>query len=164
MESLIEARAVRRELSIEDTQTLRSTVRKRTGKKIVDAIVNESRQLLRKHEVLPKSVLGKAAKYILNQEEPLRVFISDHRIPITNNAAERALRPVAVGRNNWLFFGSPKGGAVASALYSIMLSCRALGVNPEAYLTHIIKAVANTPATQIATLTPWAYAASQKQA
>jgi hypothetical protein len=139
-------------------------VRNRTGRRIVDAIMDESRRLLRKHEVLPKSVLGKAAQYILNQEEPLRAFLKDSRIPLTNNAAERALRPVAVGRNNWLFLGSGKGGEVASAMYSIMLSCRALEVNPEAYVKYITEAIAKTPATQIATLTPWAYAASQKQA
>jgi transposase len=164
MENRIIARAKRRSLSTEEAQSLRNTVRNRTGRRIVDAIMDESRRLLRKHEVLPKSVLGKAAQYILNQEEPLRAFLKDSRIPLTNNAAERALRPVAVGRNNWLFLGSGKGGEVASAMYSIMLSCRALEVNPEAYVKYITEAIAKTPATQIATLTPWAYAASQKQA
>lgn len=163
MERVISNRAESRRLSAEEALALRSTVRKRTGKKIVDAIMNESRQLLRKHEVLPRSVLGKAASYLINQESPLRTFMVDPRIPIDNNAAERALRPVAVGRNNWLFFGSPKGGEVARAMYSVMLSCRALDVNPETYLTYITEAIAKTPATQIATLTPWAYAEAQRR-
>lgn len=163
MERVISNRAESRGLSAEEALSLRSTVRKRTGKRIVDAIMNESRQLLRKHDVLPRSVLGKAASYLINQESPLRTFMVDPRIPIDNNAAERALRPVAVGRNNWLFFGSPKGGEVARAMYSIMLSCRALDVNPETYLTYITEAIAKTPATQIATLTPWAYAEAQRR-
>jgi transposase len=163
METCINARAERKGLSLEEALSLRSIVRKRTGRRIVDAIVNESRNLLRKHEVLPKSPLGTGAKYILKQEMTLRAFLEDPRLPQTNNAAERALRPVAVGRKNWLFFGSTKGGKVASAMYSIMLSCRAIDVNPEAYLTYISEAIARTPATQIATLTPWAYAEAMRR-
>ncbi|NCQ35719.1 transposase domain-containing protein, partial [bacterium] len=65
------------------------------------------------------------------------------------------------GRKNWLVFGSAKGGEVACRLYSLMLSCRQNGVDPEAYLADVLMAVAITPSSKIASLTPWAWGARQ---
>ena len=72
---------------------------------------------------------------MLNQEDRLRRFLNDERIPVHNNDTERTLRHLAVGRKNWMVFGSPKGGKVGCNLYSLMLSCRAARVNPSASLT-----------------------------
>ena len=108
---------------------------------------------------LPKSKLGKALKYLFNQRAPLTVFLEDARVPIHNNDAERDLRHVVTGRKNWLVFGSTRGGEVACRLYSLMLSCRQNGVDPEAYLADVLMAVATTPASEIASLTPWAWGA-----
>jgi len=82
---------------------------------------------------VPKSKLGKALGYLFNQRPQLEIFLEDPRIEIHNNDAERDLRHVVVGRNNWLAFASPRGGEVASRLYSLVLSCKHAGVDPEAY-------------------------------
>jgi hypothetical protein len=107
---------------------------------------------------LPKGPLGKAITYLENQRTQLRVFLTEPELEIENNGAESALRPVAVGRNNWLVLGSPRGGAVACRLYPLVLSCRAAGLKPEFYLEAVLRAVAATSATEIASLMPWAWA------
>ena len=66
-----------------------------------------------------------------------------------------------VGRKNYLIFGSQKGGEVAARLYSLILSCRANGVNPEAYLVDVLSRISTTPFSEIATLTPWGWKAAQ---
>ena len=87
--------------------------------------------------------------------------LEDPELPIHNNDAERSIRHVAVGRKNWLFFGSPRGADVGKNLISLVLTCKALDVNPEEYLVDLIQRVDTTPESQIATLTPWAWAAQR---
>jgi len=72
------------------------------------------------------------------------------------------LRHLVVGRNNWLVFASPKGGEVACRLYSLVLSCKQNGVDPEAYIEDVLMKVATTPASKIATLTPWGWKAARQ--
>ncbi len=74
---------------------------------------------------------------------------------MTNNAAERAIRPLTLGRRNWTFLGSDTGGDHAAVFYTIIQSCRLNGVNPEAYLTDIITRIDTHPASRIETLLPW---------
>ena len=85
----------------------------------------------------------------------------DPRLPIHNNDSERDLRHVAVGRKNWLVFASPRGGEVACRLYSLVLSCKQCGADPEAYLEDALMKVATTPASEVASLTPWAWQAAR---
>ena len=110
---------------------------------------------------VPKSALGKALKYLSNQAAPLSASVDDPRLPIHNNDAERDLRHIAVGRKNWLVFASERGGAVASRLYSLMLSCKEADVDPEAYLADVLGRVSSTSAADIAKLTPWGWAAAR---
>lgn len=77
-------------------------------------------------EILPKSPMGEAVTYALNQWDALKRYLEDGRLEIDNNATERSMRGVAVGRKNWLFAGSEAGGRRAAALYSIIESCRRL--------------------------------------
>lgn len=84
--------------------------------------------------VLPKSPLGEAMTYCRNNWTALRTYVSDGELSIDNNAAERALRPVAVGRKNYLFFGSDRGGETAATLYSIIGSAKRHGLDPWKYL------------------------------
>jgi hypothetical protein len=107
---------------------------------------------------LPKSQLGKALTYLETQAEPLAVFLRDPKVEIHNNDSERALRHVVTGRKNWLFFGSPRGGEVGSRLFSLLATCKALDVHPEHFLEDVIRRIDTTPASQIAKLTPWAWA------
>jgi len=140
---------------------LRGEVRARRTRALVDRIHEAGWDLFEQRSTLPKSKLGKAVKYLANQREYLDAFLEDARVPIHNNDSERNMRHVVTGRKNWLVFGSVKGGEVACRLYSLMLSCRQNGVDPEAYLADVLMAVAITPSSKIASLTPWAWGARQ---
>jgi transposase len=88
-------------------------------------------------EVPPKSTLGKAIAYTLNEWPKLTVFLEDGHIPIDNNLVENAIRPFVVGRKNWLFSGSPRGASASAGLYSIIETARANDLEPFWYLLHL---------------------------
>ena len=112
----------------------------------------------RKAELSEQSALAKALTYIANQWDALSAFLLDGRVPIHNNSCERAIRPVAVGRKNWLFAGSERGGEAAATVYSLIESCRRIGVDPFEYLRDVLVRVATHPAAQVDELAPdrWA--------
>jgi len=88
--------------------------------------------------VLPKSQLGKAIQYLLNHWHGLiRYLDAGHLLP-DNNMAERHIRPVALGRKNYLFVGSDRGGKAAATFYSLMASCKNYGLNPYEYLVDVL--------------------------
>lgn len=101
------------------------------------------------------SVLGKAINYARKQWESLTLYLNDGRVEIDNNAAERAIRPLALGRKNHLFAGSEDGGHYGAALYSIMGTAKLNGIDPKAYLTAVLKRINNTRSNDIASLLPW---------
>ena len=92
--------------------------------------------------VLPKSPMGKAMRYALNQWDALNTYTVDGRLEIDNNAAERALRPIAVGRKNWLFFQSQGGGKAAVVMMSLIRTAEAAGVNVKLYLRDVLQRIA----------------------
>lgn len=107
--------------------------------------------------VTPGSPLGVAVGYALNQWEDLERYLDDLEIRPDNNACERALRSVVLGRKNYLHFGSPRGGRTAAILYSMVWSCKALEIDPYAYLLDVARrrvADRHAPAEE---LTPWAW-------
>jgi hypothetical protein len=112
---------------------------------------------------LPKSPIGQAIAYALRHWQALTRFTEYGFLNIDNNAAERALRRVAIGRKNWLFAGSDAGGQTAAVLYSITATCQQLGVEPFAYLRHALAQLPNHPADRIAELLPAHWAKSQRQ-
>ena len=87
---------------------------------------------------LNKSLTGKAISYALDQWERLQVYTRHGHMEIDNNLVENDLRPTAVGKKNWLFFGSKEAGQTSAILYSLMESCRMLGINPQDYLLDIL--------------------------
>jgi transposase len=116
--------------------------------------------------VLPKSPLGEAFTYLRNQMRYVAQYLRDGRLEIDNNAAERQLRGVAVGRKNWLFAGSMKGLHRAALLYSLVHSAKLNGVEPWAYLKDVLDRLPSHPHTRLAELLPrqWAQArAAQAQ-
>ena len=94
---------------------------------------------------LPKSLIGKAATYTRNQWMALNRYVEDGDLSIDNNLAERAMRPVAIGRKNWLFVGSPIAGQRAATLMSLIASCKNNSVEPWAYLKDILTLMATQP-------------------
>jgi transposase len=91
--------------------------------------------------VLPKSPMGIAIQYMLNQRIRLELFLSDPRVPLHNNASENRLRVVALGRKNYLFFAHPRAGRNIAGLYSLVGSCIANNIEPTAYLTDVLTCV-----------------------
>jgi len=87
---------------------------------------------------LPTDLLSKAIRYALNQESVLRVYCTDGRLEIDNNAAERALRLIAIGRKNWQFYGSANGGKTGATLHSILASAHRHGLKEYEYFLDII--------------------------
>lgn len=96
----------------------------------------------------------KALEYLTNQRTKLARFLEDGRVPIHNNDSERAVRPVAVGRKNWLFAGSERGGQAAAIAYTLIQSCKLAGVDPYDYLRDVLIRVATHPASRVGELTP----------
>ena len=99
--------------------------------------------------------LAKAIAYSLNCWQALTRFLDDGRLCMTNNAAERALRCVAVGRHNWTFAGSDAGGQRAAAIYTLIESCKLNDVDPQAWLTDVLTRLQDHPAKRIHDLLPW---------
>jgi transposase len=107
-----------------------------------------------------KSDTAMAVRYALGRWEALLRFCDDGRIEIDNNAAERALRVVALGRKNFLFAGSDGGGESAAAIYSLVGSAKLNGIDPEGYLRDVLSRIADHPIKRIEELLPWNVAAS----
>lgn len=110
--------------------------------------------------VLPKSPLGQAIAYALNQWPALNVYATDGDLAIDNNASENALRRVALGRKNWLFCGSDSGGRTAAVLFSLIATCQRHKVEPLGYFRKLLTAIAGHPVTRLAELLPAADTAS----
>ena len=103
----------------------------------------------------PNSQVAKAIAYSLNAWDALVRFLDDGRLCLTNNAAERALRCIAVGRNNWTFAGSDAGGRRAAAIFTLIETAKLSDVDPQAWLTDVLARLQDHPARRIAELLPW---------
>src|SRR5882762_9689275 len=102
-----------------------------------------------------KSELAVAIRYALSLWTALTRYRDDGRLEIDNNAAERALRAVALGRKNWLFAGSDDGGERAAAIYTLLGTAKLNDLNPESYLRYVLERIADHPINQIEDLLPW---------
>jgi transposase len=105
-------------------------------------------------KVLPKSPIGKAFQYARNQWKALNRYVEDGDLAIDNNVAERMLRHVVKGRDNWTFAGSDSGGRRAAILYSIVMTCKRNGVDPFVYIRDVIMRVSTHPARLVRDLLP----------
>ena len=102
-----------------------------------------------------RSDLAIAIRYARSRWQALTRYIADGRLEISNNAAERAIRPLALGRKNWLFAGSDTGGERAAAMYTLIETAKLNGLDPEAYLRDVLGRIADHPINRIAELLPW---------
>ena len=109
-------------------------------------------------EASKKSSLAGAIRYTLTLWRALTRFCEDGRIEADNNAAERELRVVALGRKNFLFAGSDAGGERAAAFYSLIGTAKLCGLDPEAYLRYVFEHIADHPINKIHELLPWCLA------
>lgn len=132
------------------------------------ARLEESRPILKKYlawldeqqaGVLPKSLLGSAITYSLSQWKKLNIFLKDGRLEIDNNASERSIKPVVIGRKNFLFSNTPRGAKASAIIYSIVETAKANSLNPQQYLNHLFECLPQLPdATDpkaLSKLAPW---------
>ena len=104
--------------------------------------------------MLPKSPIGEAIQYALNHWTALERPLDAGFLELDNGACERAFKPVALGRKNWLFVGSDKGGETAAVLMSLCTTCKNLGIDPQAYLRDVLDRISTHPARRIEELLP----------
>lgn len=105
-----------------------------------------------------KSPMALAIGYSLSNWRALNRFAGDGRIEADNNIAERALRAVAIGRKNYLHFGSDGGGESAAVIYTLLGTARLNDINPQAYLRHVLERIADHPINRVGELLPWVVA------
>jgi hypothetical protein len=107
--------------------------------------------------------LAKAMNYMFKRWGSFTRFLDDGRVCLSNNAAERALRGIALGRKSWLFCGSDRGGRRAAAMYSLIVSAKMNDVDPQAWLADVLARIATHPAHRLDELLPWNWKIAQQQ-
>jgi len=114
--------------------------------------------------IRPKSGLGQALHYALGQWPAMQTFLEDGRVEIDNNDTENDIRPSAVGKKNWLFVGSPEAGKRSAVIYTLLISARNHGVDPQAYLQDVIKRLPGARPCELDALLPATWAATHRAA
>jgi transposase len=130
--------------------------RLKQSKPVLDAFLSWLK--ISDQKVLPKSGLGKAITYCLNQWDKLVAFLEDGRLEIDNNRSERSIKPVVIGRKNWLFANTPQGATASAIIYSIVETAIANGLNPYYYLRYLFERLPNMDLTDMYALDqvlPW---------
>ena len=108
----------------------------------------------RRHDLLPSHPLSKALKYAVARTDSLKVFLSDPQVPIDTNHLERALRPIPMGRKNWLFCWTELGAQQVGIIQSLLVTCTLHGINPYTYLVDVLQRISQHPASRVVELTP----------
>lgn len=146
-------------LPIEDEHEIRLALRQEKSKPLLDAFKQwldaESRM------VLPKSPMSQAIAYTLHNWTALTRYLERGFLNIDNNAAERALRSIAVGRKNWMFAGSDRGGKTAAILYSFTQTAKSLGLEPFSYLRDLLARISAHPMSRLEEMLPDSWKAAQ---
>ena len=117
-----------------------------------------------RRRVLPKSLLGQALDYTLNRWPALTRYVADGQLEIDNNLCENAIRPTAIGKKNFLFIGHPEAGQRSAVIYSVLGSCRRLGINPAEYLQDVFERLPKAKTSEIKSLTPSAWLKAKRNA
>jgi transposase len=131
---------------------------------IIDELIEKIKNRLVQGNLLPKSKFRKALGYFCGLIPHLKNYLNHPFARLDNNVAERAIRPLAIGRKNWLFVGSEDGGEAAAIVLSLIQTCRALGVNPREYLEDVMRRLMGHNIQQLYELLPDAWLKSRRQA
>jgi len=140
----------------------RLALRREKSRSTLAALLARARRL--RDDYSDAGKMAGAIGYLLTQRKPLRRFLEDGRVPIHNNSCELAIRPIAVGRRNWLFAGSLRGGRAAATVYTLIESCRRANLDVIAYLADVLVRVATHPARRVEELLPENWTATVKAA
>lgn len=152
---LVDRKAREQQMSVEE----RLALRKSHAEEWADEIHLECLKLSK--QVLPKSALGKAVSYTLNQWPKLRRCFDYAEVELSNNLAENSMRPIALGRKNWLHVGSEQSGPKVAAILSVIESCRRLGLQVKDYLLDILPGMNQRKLPEVAELTPSRWSAGR---
>jgi transposase len=137
---------------------LRDAMRASESKPIVERIGRALRMMQQRGGYLPKSSMGRAIAYALEQWPALQVYLKEGRVEIDNNLVENAIRPTALGKKNWLFIGHEGAGQNAAVLYTLVENCRLHHLDPQAYLRALLTALPTMTTGQVPDWTPAAWA------
>ena len=142
--------AIARQQQLEPEQ--RKALRQEQSKPVLEKLLPQLDKAVAQH--LPKSPLGKAASYCLNEWTALRRYLEDGRLEIDNNLTENAIRPSAVGKKNWLFIGHPEAGWRSAVVYSVVVSCQRHKIDPAHYLTDVLRRLPLMKQSELASVLP----------
>jgi transposase len=131
----------------------RRAVRQALSRPLVDEM--EARMRTERPKLSRGSDLAKAMDYMLKRWPAFTRFLDDGRVCLSNNAAERGLRGIALGRKSWLFAGSDRGGTRAAAMYSLIVTAKMNNIDPQAWLADVLARIAEHPAMRLDELLPW---------
>jgi transposase len=142
---------------------VRARIRQTRSRWLIKLLQKATLHLIPKtRQILPKSDLGRALRYAHGQWADMETYLEDGRVEIDNNLCENAIRPTAVGKKNDLFVGAPQAGERSAMLYSLLISAKAQGVDPQAYLRDLIRRLPAATTSDIDSLTPASWAAAHK--
>jgi len=130
---------------------------------IIDELIAKIKNKLLDGKILPKSKLKEAMGYFCGLIPYLKNYTQEAFARLDNNVAERAVRPLAIGRKNWLFFGSPDGGEAGAILFSLVQTCRGLGINPREYLEDVMRRIMGHNSQKLHELLPDQWLKSRNQ-
>jgi hypothetical protein len=130
---------------------------------LIDELIDKIKPKLHDGKVLPKSKLREALGYFCSLIPYMKNYTLHSNARLDNNVAERAIRPLAIGRKNWLFFGSREGGDAAAVLLSLVQTCRGLQVNPREYLEDLFRRFMGHPANRLEELLPDRWASGRQR-
>jgi hypothetical protein len=150
IETLYEHEAVIRGQSEEKRQRYRGE----HCRAVIDEFFAWLETTMQEHLLLPSSPFTKAGNYALEREQALRVFLEYPNVPVDTNHLEREIRPIAVGRKNWMFCWTELGAHDVGVIQSLLTSCRLQGVDPYVYLVDVLQRVETHPAKDVHLLTP----------
>ena len=151
--------AIEREINGQ-TSDKRLHVRRERSKPLVEELERWLR--LERRKLSSKNPLAKAMDYSLKRWKSFTRFLDDGRICMTNNAAERAVRGIAVGRRNWTFCGSDAGGHRAAVMYTLIETCKLCDVDPKAWLADVLARISDHPMSRLDELLPWRWKATRE--
>jgi hypothetical protein len=123
----------------------------------LEAWMRDTRPKLSRH-----ADVARAMDYMLTRWQSFARFLADGRVDLSNNAAERALRGIAIGRKAWLFAGSDRGGERAAAIYSLIITAKLNDIDPRAWLADVLARIADHPASRLDQLLPWNWQRTQR--
>jgi hypothetical protein len=152
----VEKQARESGLGIEERKALRQQ------KSVAVMAALKERLIAIRQQITPGGTLAKACQYTLGQWSRLEEFLKDGRVEIDNNWCEGAIRPLALGRKNWLHIGSEAAGPKVAAIASIVETCRRLDINLRNYLNDVLPRLGQWPINRVAELTPTAWKAAQR--